>query len=78
MTHATGDARCPTWRKRIYVYINRWRWDHPVWIRDPADPTSDVGIEIAFDLVVDVTGEDNMKFRLTGRLDGLHWNTEMS
>ena len=24
--------------KYIYAYINRWRWDHRVWMRDPADP----------------------------------------
>ena len=35
----------------IYAYINRWRWDHKVWIRDPADPTSDIGVEIPFDVV---------------------------
>jgi hypothetical protein len=35
----------------IYVYINRWRWEHKVWMRDETDPTSDVGIEIPFDLV---------------------------
>ena len=68
----------------IYVYINRWRWDHPVWIRDDSDPTSDVGIEIPFDVVVTIdskaswvaTGnEDPIRFRLTGRIDGLHRNT---
>ena len=57
----------------IYVYINRWRWDHPVWMRDATDPTSDVGMEIPFDLVVDYQVE--LVFRLTGRIDGIHWNT---
>lgn len=59
----------------IYVYVNRWRWDHPVWIRDPDDPTSDVGIEIAFDLVVDIAGSSTPSFRLTGRIDGIHVNS---
>lgn len=55
-----------------YAYINRWRWDHPVWIRDLSDPLSDVGIEIPFDLVVDITGLHQLCFRLTGRIDGIH------
>lgn len=58
----------------IYAYINRWRWDHPVWIRDPDNLTSDVGIEIPFDLVVDIQPAD-IQFRLTGRIDGIHTNT---
>lgn len=59
----------------IYAYINRWRWDHRVWIRDTTDPTSDVGIEIPFDLVVGITGDSgDVSFRLTGRIDGIHWN----
>jgi hypothetical protein len=57
----------------IYAYVNRWRWDHPVWIRNKDDPTSDVGIEIPFDLAVDIGGE--LVFRLTGRIDGIHYNT---
>lgn len=57
-----------------YAYINRWRWDHPVWMRDPNDPTSDVGIEIPFDLVVQISGIHLLSFRLTGRIDGLHFD----
>lgn len=57
-----------------YAYINRWRWDHPVWVRDPDDPVSDVGIEIPFDLVVDIDGISDLRFRLTGRIDGIHWD----
>lgn len=56
----------------IYAYINRWRWDQPVWMRDVDDPTSDVGIEIPFDLVVEI---GDITFRLTGRIDGIHYNT---
>jgi hypothetical protein len=59
----------------IYAYVNRWRWDHPVWIRDKTDPTSDVGIEIPFDLVVEISGMDYVTLRLTGRIDGIHTNT---
>lgn len=57
-----------------YAYINRWRWDHPVWMRDPEQPTSDVGIEIPFDVVVEISGLDIHPFRLTGRIDGIHWD----
>lgn len=52
------------------VYIDRWRWDQPVWMRDPADTHSDVGIEIPFDMVVELEGRRT--FRLTGRIDGIH------
>lgn len=58
----------------IYAYINRWRWDHKVWMRDTSDPTSDIGVEIPFDLVVEISGECAMQFRLTGRIDGIHFN----
>lgn len=57
-----------------YAYINRWRWDHPVWMRNTDDPVSDVGIEIPFDIVVDISGTVDMHFRLTGRIDGIHWD----
>lgn len=59
----------------IFAYINRWRWDHPVWVRDPTDPQSDIGVEIPFDVVVEITGMQMMSFRLTGKIDGIHWNT---
>ena len=58
----------------IYAYINRWRYDHPVWIRDTDDTASDVGIEIPFDIVVDITGISELSFRLTGRIDGIHYD----
>ena len=57
-----------------YAYINRWRWDHPIWVRDSDNPHSDVGIEIPFDLVVDITGLDVLRFRFTGRIDGIHYD----
>jgi hypothetical protein len=59
-----------------FAYINRWRWDSPVWVRDPTSVTSDVGIEIPFDIVCEITGTDTMTFRLTGKIDGIHWNTK--
>lgn len=54
-----------------YAYINRWRWDQPVWMRDLSNPHSDVGIEIPFDLVCDV---GNRRFKFVGRIDGIHWD----
>lgn len=57
-----------------YAYINRWRWDHPVWMRAHDDPVSDVGIELSFDLVVEISGPHDLCFRLTGRIDGIHWD----
>lgn len=38
-----------------FAYIDKWDWSKPVWVRDPSDPCSDVGIEIPFDLVVTTT-----------------------
>ena len=57
-----------------FAYINRWRFDHPIWFRSFSDPTSDIGIEIPFDIVVSITGMDILQFRLTGRIDGIHWD----
>jgi len=55
-----------------YAYINRWRFDHPVWVRNPSDATSDVGIEVPFDVVVNITGVHPLSIRFAGRIDGLH------
>jgi len=51
------------------AYINRWQFQHHVWMRDPTDPTSDVGIEWPFDMVVTL---GDRVFRHTGRIDGIH------
>ena len=58
----------------IFAYINRWRWDVPVWVRDQSDPHTDVGIEIPFDLVVSICVKQSTAwtFRLTGKIDGIH------
>jgi hypothetical protein len=50
-------------------YIDRWDWKPRVWSRDYNDPCSDVGIEIAFDIVVECEGV--APFRFTGKLDGI-------
>lgn len=66
-----------------YAYINRWRWDHAVWMRDLSDPHSDVGIEIPFDLVCELIPAYGpcsclmpvpRKLRFVGRIDGIHWD----
>lgn len=60
-------------------YIDKWKWDrHKIWVRDPADPQSDVGIEIPFDVVLTYTLEDDtvFVFRYIGKADGLHVNKE--
>lgn len=44
------------------AYMDRWQFDHPIWVRDANDPKSDVGIEVPFDVVVEfeyTTGELN-------------------
>lgn len=58
------------------LYIERWDFHrHPIWIRDSLDPTSDVGIEVAFDLVVTYTYESGRvrEYRFIGKFDGVQW-----
>lgn len=59
----------------LLYYVQRW--DHtryPVWVRNITDTISDVGIEIAFDIVV--SNADHVPlFRYTGRVDGIHTDT---
>lgn len=63
------------------LYIDRWDFTkYPLWIRDRDDPESDVGIEIAFDVVVsfETVGGITYSYRFTGKLDGLHiYNDKM-
>lgn len=61
------------------AYIDKWRWQDHVWMRDPEDPTGDVGIEIPFDIVVEINFKDSAErglfdkaFRYTGKIDGIH------
>lgn len=58
------------------LYIERWDWKrHPIWIRDADDPCSDVGIEIAFDIVLTYTYQSGRvrSYRFIGKADGIHW-----
>ena len=62
------------------MYIDRWDFRrNPIWIRDRNDHKSDVGIEIAFDVVLTFKLEDEdtgvhyeKEVRFVGKLDGLH------
>lgn len=57
------------------AYIDRWNWNRsPVWIRDPDDEESDIGIELPFDIVIMFVLEDGStrEFRFIGKADGLH------
>ncbi len=69
----------------IIAYIDAIDFErYPIWIRDPEDPKTDIGIEIPFDVVVDIEYESGPTFedkggynnhlqcRFTGKLDGLH------
>jgi hypothetical protein len=57
-----------------FAYINRWRYDHAIWRRTLDDPRADVGIEIPFEIAVTISGLDLLQFRLTGRIDGIHYD----
>jgi hypothetical protein len=61
------------------AYFDRWPWRdrNPVWVRDRNDPTSDVGIEIPFDVVlsfhVTMNGAQQLlEYRFVGKMDGIH------
>ncbi len=79
---ATADyVDDPDDKKRTYAniessiayYCDRWDMQrYPVWVRDPSDPRSDVGIEIPFDIVVTI--DNDLRFRYIGRVDGIHTN----
>jgi hypothetical protein len=71
------------------AYIDKWQFQYPIWVRDADDPTSDVGIEVAFDMVItlhfdagefDNDGDNDFpvyekrEYRFTGKLDGLQWH----
>jgi len=59
------------------LYCDRWQFEKmPIWIRDIDDPHTDVGIEIAFDVVITFGMDDGLSFdyRFCGKLDGLHWS----
>jgi len=64
----------------LISYIDAYDMErYPIWIRDKKDPKTDVGIEIPYNIVVDIKYKmDNetsiCSARFTGKLDGLHYN----
>lgn len=61
------------------LYIDKYDFNRmPIWIRDINDPRSDVGIEIAFDLVIEFELELDdgsrvqRQYRFVGKFDGIH------
>ncbi len=55
----------------LLYYCQRWEADrYPVWCADESDPTSFVGIEVPFAILVQP--ENYLPFLYTGRVDGLH------
>jgi hypothetical protein len=88
--HTSGYDADPDDKKRSMTNLEEValnycaRWDmkkHPIWIRDIADPDTDVGIEIAYDLVItfkyycdEHDDPVEQSYRFTGKLDGLHFD----
>lgn len=63
----------------LIAYIDKWPFGlRPVWVQDEDDPQSLTGIEIPVNFVVEFVLYDRsvIKFRYTGRADGLHWRNE--
>ena len=59
------------------AYFDKWEFGRrPVWIRDPEDPSSDIGIECGVELVLTFKSSyGTFSFRYTGRVDGVHHRT---
>lgn len=79
----TGYYDDPRDKRRTYTnleeaciaYLDRWDWNRmPVWIRSEHDDTSDVGIELPFDVTLSFVLEDGTvhRYRFIGKADGLH------
>ena len=73
----------------LIAYVDAYDMErYPIWIRDKEDPETDIGIEIPFDVVVEIDYKYPNKVkheyepvlvnqsRFTGILDGLHWNKD--
>lgn len=67
----------------IIAYIDAYDMKrYPIWVRNSDDPNTDIGIEIPFDIVVDIEWEDTesrtrtLQVRFIGKMDGLHWNKD--
>jgi hypothetical protein len=67
----------------IISYIDAYDMErYPIWVRDPSDPKTDIGIEIPFNIVAEIQYEVDdvlqplFSCRFTGKLDGLQFNKE--
>ena len=70
----------------LIAYIDAYDMErYPIWIRDEKDPETDIGIEIPYDIVVNIryrNGGPMVEYiepptvRFTGKLDGLHYNKD--
>ena len=72
----------------LISYVDAYDMErYPIWVRDPSDPETDIGIEIAYDIVVTIVYQmhtdskhlgdhlpKELKARFTGKMDGLHFN----
>jgi len=65
----------------LIAYVDAYDMErYPVWIRDKTNPETDIGIEIPFDIVVEIKYETKGieipfgSIRFKGKLDGLHYN----
>lgn len=53
-------------------YVENWNWSKPVWVEDRNDPTSKVGIEVWFNMLL--SWDDGVQIIYCGRVDGIHVN----
>ena len=70
----------------LISYVDSYDMErYPIWVRDTEDPETDIGIEIPFDIVVEMKYHDGGSMveyiepapvRFTGKMDGLHWNKD--
>lgn len=64
------------------AWMDRYDFNTPIWVRDIEDPNTDIGVEIKFDIVVEIEFEEygdlgsvqqhTRTIRYAGVLDGLH------
>ena len=63
------------------AYLQSWEgMDYPVWVFNPDDPTSPVGIEIPFAIKITFTDEHTgLEFSIayTGKIDGIHATSQL-
>jgi hypothetical protein len=87
-TIATGGFEDSMYDKRrtlanlgssIVAYANGYDADrYPVWVADRSNPTRDIGVELAFRVLVSCLTDQGQlsEYVLTGKIDGIHWHRE--